>query len=133
MAEVIEDEVLTYQEAAAVLKIGETTLRKLVAAGEVPSTKVGGSVRFSKGQLLALIRRPYSVDAGEPNTARSAVAMKFMRFMTALPLAERTVLLDILGHPGMQPEEADWVPELIRDRALCAALLGGVFTPTADG
>lgn len=50
------DEVLTLREAAAFLKLSETTLRRLVAAGEVPSTKVGGSLRFLKSELIATVR-----------------------------------------------------------------------------
>lgn len=50
-----QDEILTYPEAAAVLKVSERTLYRLVDADEVPSFWIGGNRRFSKNALLALI------------------------------------------------------------------------------
>jgi excisionase family DNA binding protein len=46
-----QDEVLTYPEAAALLKVHVRTLARLVANGEVPYSRVGGSVRFSRTAL----------------------------------------------------------------------------------
>lgn len=51
-----QDEILTYPEAAAVLKVSERTLYRLVDAGDVPSFWIGGSRRFSRNALLALAR-----------------------------------------------------------------------------
>lgn len=51
-----QDEILTYAEAAAVLKVSERTLYRLVDADEVPSFWLGGNRRFSRNALLALPR-----------------------------------------------------------------------------
>lgn len=51
-----QDEILTYPEAAAVLKVAVSTLHKLVANDEVPSFWIGGSRRFSRNALLGLAR-----------------------------------------------------------------------------
>lgn len=51
-----QDEILTYPEAAAVLKVAVSTLHHLVMKEEVPSFKVGGARRFSRNALLALAR-----------------------------------------------------------------------------
>lgn len=47
-----QDEILTYPEAAALLRISVRTLHRAVAAGDVPCIRVGGSVRFSRNALL---------------------------------------------------------------------------------
>ena len=43
-------------EAAAYLNISEVTLLRLVRAGEVPHTRVGRSLRFTKEALDAYLR-----------------------------------------------------------------------------
>ncbi len=43
-------------EAAAYLNISEVTLLRLVRAGEVPHTRVGRSLRFTKEALGAYLR-----------------------------------------------------------------------------
>lgn len=50
-----QDEILTYPEAARVLRVSVRTLYRLVAAEEVPFTRVGSSVRFSRSALHALV------------------------------------------------------------------------------
>lgn len=47
-------EVLTLKEAAALLRISETTLRDRAKRGIVPGAKIG-SWRFSRSALLALL------------------------------------------------------------------------------
>ena len=49
-----QDEILTYPEAAEVLKVSLRTMYRLVADGKVPSFRVGGSTRFSRNALLDL-------------------------------------------------------------------------------
>lgn len=49
-----EPEVLTLKEAAALLRISETTLRDRAQKGEVPAAKIG-VWRFSRSELLALL------------------------------------------------------------------------------
>ncbi|RWQ45678.1 MAG: DNA-binding protein [Mesorhizobium sp.] len=44
-------EILTVREVAAMLKINEKTAYKLVAKGEIPGFKVGGSWRFDKDEI----------------------------------------------------------------------------------
>ena len=50
-------EILTVREVAALLKINEKTAYKLVAKGEIPGFKVGGSWRFDRGEIESWIRR----------------------------------------------------------------------------
>ena len=45
------------REVAALLKINEKTAYKLVAKGEIPGFKVGGSWRFDRGEIESWIRR----------------------------------------------------------------------------
>jgi len=56
MAETSSDEVLTSEEAAVFLKMSERTLLRLAAAGEVPGSKVGGSWRFLRSELVSRIK-----------------------------------------------------------------------------
>jgi len=64
----VQDEVLLYPEAAQLLRVSERTLRRWVHDGEVPCSRLGNSVRFSRTELLDLIRRgtpSSSADASE--------------------------------------------------------------------
>lgn len=47
----MNDEIITIREVAEYLKIKEKTAYALVARGEIPGFKVGGSWRFRKGEL----------------------------------------------------------------------------------
>lgn len=49
-------------EAAAYLAISEMTLIRLVRAGEVPHTRVGRSLRFTKEALDAYLQRQTTTD-----------------------------------------------------------------------
>lgn len=49
-----DPEVLTLKEAAALLRISETTLRDRAQKGEVPGAKIG-SWRFSRSALLGML------------------------------------------------------------------------------
>lgn len=51
-----QDEVLTYTEAAELLKISERTLTRLVVAGKVPHNRVGVQVRFLRSELISWLR-----------------------------------------------------------------------------
>lgn len=51
-------ELLTPAEAATVLRVSRATLYRLVAAGEIPAHKFGGSLRISSTALLALLDQP---------------------------------------------------------------------------
>lgn len=50
-------EILTIREVAALLKINDKTAYKLVAKGNIPGFKVGGSWRFDRGQIESWIKR----------------------------------------------------------------------------
>lgn len=46
----------TYAEAATVLRVGESTLRRWVSTGLVSCHRVGRLVRFTEGDLAAALR-----------------------------------------------------------------------------
>jgi excisionase family DNA binding protein len=48
-------EILTLLEAAALLRIGETTLRASVKAGTIPHTRYGKRILFKRSLLLGLM------------------------------------------------------------------------------
>jgi len=53
----MEDEILTIREVAEYLKIKEKTAYALVARGDIPGFKVGGSWRFRKGEIERWIKQ----------------------------------------------------------------------------
>jgi excisionase family DNA binding protein len=52
---VSEDEVLTSDEAADLLKVSTKTVLRLVRGGELPGCKVGRVWRFRRSELMALL------------------------------------------------------------------------------
>jgi excisionase family DNA binding protein len=52
----MEDEILTIKEISEYLRIKEKTAYALVAKGEIPSFKVGGSWRFRKIEIDTWIK-----------------------------------------------------------------------------
>lgn len=52
----MDDEILTIKEIAAYLRLKEKTAYALVAKGEIPGFKVGGSWRFRKTELEKWIK-----------------------------------------------------------------------------
>lgn len=52
---------LTVREAAARLRVSEKTVRRLVAAAELPALKVGGQIRVDEGELEAWLYGPGAV------------------------------------------------------------------------
>ena len=48
-------EILTLNEAAALLRVSRRTMFRLLASKEVPGVKLGGSWRFSRDLLLRII------------------------------------------------------------------------------
>ena len=52
------DEVLTIEETAALLKVSETTVYQLTRSGELPARKVGREWRFLRSRLLAWLAQP---------------------------------------------------------------------------
>lgn len=51
----VEDEVLTAEEAALLLKISEKTLLRLVRDGDLPGQKVGRAWRFCRTELIGYL------------------------------------------------------------------------------
>ncbi|MCE5266212.1 MAG: helix-turn-helix domain-containing protein [Deltaproteobacteria bacterium] len=49
------DGILTAHEVAAYLRLTETTVCKLAAAGDLPGFKIGKSWRFERGEILGRI------------------------------------------------------------------------------
>ena len=58
------DEVLTCEEASALLKVSNKTLLRLARDGEVPAQKVGRAWRFCRSELLAHVAGRSAVDSG---------------------------------------------------------------------
>ena len=53
------DEILTCNEACALLKVSNKTLLKLARDGDVPGQKIGRAWRFCRSELVAYVaRRP---------------------------------------------------------------------------
>lgn len=61
--------VLTVEEAAAVLRVGRTAGYEAVRRGEIPTIKIGRSLRVPRARLLALLGEPVATedDAAEDN------------------------------------------------------------------
>lgn len=55
-ASIPEDEVLTVEEVARLLKLKEQTVRALVREGELPAKKLGKQWRFLRSELLEALR-----------------------------------------------------------------------------
>ena len=51
------DEILTCEEASALLKVSNKTLLKLARDGHLPGQKVGRAWRFCRTELLAYVAR----------------------------------------------------------------------------
>lgn len=55
------DPLMTPEEAAAYLKLGEGTVRNMAACGELPRVKIGRSLRFRTSDLNAYIAQRTAV------------------------------------------------------------------------
>lgn len=62
-------EILTLQQAAAMLQISERTIQRMLKKGEIPGTQIGGQWRFDREQLRALVRGEWKP---EPNQVAMA-------------------------------------------------------------
>ncbi len=58
------DEVLTCEEASALLKVSDKTLLRLARDGELPAQKVGRAWRFCRSELLAYVAGRSTADSG---------------------------------------------------------------------
>ncbi|HIF9434229.1 TPA: helix-turn-helix domain-containing protein [Photobacterium damselae] len=59
----MNDQILTLKEVAAYLKLAEKTSYRLVSEGKLPGFKVGGSWRFKREDIEALIEEKKSQNA----------------------------------------------------------------------
>ena len=53
--EALSDEVMSYKDLSAYLKLSHNTLRHKVSSGTIPFFKIDGAVRFSKKKIDAWI------------------------------------------------------------------------------
>ncbi|WP_303785795.1 helix-turn-helix domain-containing protein [Azovibrio restrictus] len=53
----LEGEILTIREVADYLKVTERTIYRLAGAKKIPAFKVGGTWRFSRGEINEWIRQ----------------------------------------------------------------------------
>jgi len=51
----VPTDVLSVKEVADLLRIGETSVRRLAASGELPGRRIGKRWRFSREEILALL------------------------------------------------------------------------------
>ncbi len=59
----MDDDILTIQEISKYLKLKEKTAYALVASGNIPGFKVGGSWRFRKSEIEKWIKSQESSSA----------------------------------------------------------------------
>lgn len=57
-----KSQVLTADEAAALLRVSTKTLLREARDGRVPGKKIGRSWRFSRSELLARLAAPQGID-----------------------------------------------------------------------
>lgn len=105
MAETV-DEVLDLREAAAYLKVGESTLRRLATDGEVYSFFVGGQRRFLRSRLVPAVSvYVCEYPPGSPPPAEGLLERtreKYDRFLSSLHPDERGVLIRIQAEEASQ-------------------------------
>lgn len=61
---------LTTKQVADALAISATSVRRLAAAGQLETVKLGGSVRFRVGEIEELVRRGTELEKGEEPAVR---------------------------------------------------------------
>lgn len=61
----MSDEILTLKEVATYLKLAEKTAYRLAAEGKLPGFKVGGSWRFTRGDIEQWISDQKAVTKGK--------------------------------------------------------------------
>ena len=62
-----DHEVLTADEAAALLRVSTKTVLGLARSGSLPGEKVGRAWRFVKSDVLAYVRGPDEARGADPN------------------------------------------------------------------
>lgn len=69
-----QEQVLTAEEAAAYLRLSETTVYRLLDRGELPGRKVGGQWRILRSALEAYLAATVAPEHPEPDSAASEEA-----------------------------------------------------------
>jgi len=62
-----DDEILTAEEAATLLKVSSKTVLKLARDGELPAQKVGRAWRFCRTELVAYVAQGDRAPVGLPS------------------------------------------------------------------
>ncbi|RSM70251.1 MerR family DNA-binding transcriptional regulator [Actinoplanes sp. ATCC 53533] len=60
------DKQYTYAEAAIVLRVAESTLRRWVSKGQMPCHRAGRLVRFTEADLTAALKPSPATDSKRP-------------------------------------------------------------------
>jgi excisionase family DNA binding protein len=63
------DEILTAREAATLLKVHKRTVYRLAEEGIIPGSRIGHRWRFSKANILALVKSQSAVSPAEDASA----------------------------------------------------------------
>jgi excisionase family DNA binding protein len=64
-----DDEIITIQDLAKLLRIGEKTAYTMAKTGRIPGFKVGGQWRFRRADINVWIRRQISESNRKPDGA----------------------------------------------------------------
>jgi excisionase family DNA binding protein len=65
------DEILTANEAAALLKVHKRTVYRLAEQGIIPGNRIGHRWRFNRLNIMALVSKPEALGAVDQNAARA--------------------------------------------------------------
>lgn len=71
------DKLVSKAEVCDALSIGQSTLNRIMAAGELPYYKIGGSVRFKEADVEAFVRR--SLIPAKPQIIRAPQTPRMSR------------------------------------------------------
>lgn len=105
----MENDLLSAQEVADILKIARNTVYELIKRGELSSSKVGKQVRVDRQEVEAFLTRTKSVDSKKlllstPQTARPTVTQTFNQTLEEGPRMNELIIcgqdlsLDILAN-----------------------------------
>lgn len=105
----MENDLLSAQEVADILKIARNTVYELIKRGELSSSKVGKQVRVDRQEVEAYLTRTKSVDSKKlllstPQTARATVTQTFNQTLEEGPRMNELIIcgqdlsLDILAN-----------------------------------
>ncbi|WP_189642015.1 helix-turn-helix domain-containing protein [Deinococcus piscis] len=125
----VQDDVLTLEELATLLKVSETTAYSLVRSGELPGRKVGREWRFVRSQILTWLMSGTEDNMGQTNTQGDGVVQlgedggefkveggrEYVAMWLPLTRDEKAALVDKAAREGVMLSELvadhlrDWV------------------------